>query len=215
MHVLKHLLIAFALLGFTACDGTDYTSVWTDPAIRNVDWNGAASVFLLSGNESARRSFEDHLAGELAARGIEASPGYKVLPNDDPTQKETLLSNLKNTKQDYAVFMRVVDEEQQVNYIPGSSWYGDPYYDQFYWYGGHYYGPAGFGYGWPPYYDPGYFTVDTIVSVETQLYAVPDSKLLFAGMSRTMNPSELDDFVEELADETFDELRDIGAISGD
>jgi hypothetical protein len=111
--------------------------------------------------------------------------------------------------------MRVVNKEQQLTYVPGSAWYGDPINDPYYWYGGRYYGPAGLGRPWPHYRDPGYFAVDTVVSVETLLYTVPDSKLLFAGMSKTMNPSRIDSFVKDLADETLDKLRELGsAVTG-
>jgi hypothetical protein len=108
---------------------------------------------------------------------------------------------------DHAIFMRVVDREKEISYIPGTSWYPGPYYDPFY---------SGFGGPFPPsYYDPGYYVVDTIVSVETLVYSVPDTKLLWAGLSKTMNPSEVDDFVKDLVSEAVHEMNKTGLVKED
>lgn len=196
------VLMAFAL---TACDNTEFTSVWRDPAAQNIDLRGEVAGFLLSGNTAVRRSFEDFLAKELNERGIEAVAGYEVLPNGEPIHKEAILSQLKDTTADYGVFMRIVDRRQEISYVPGTTWYGTPYDDPFWWYAGRYYGP-GFNRTWPAYYDPGYYTTDTVVSVETLVYSVPDSKLLWAGLSKTMNPSKVESFVKDLVSATVDQL---------
>jgi hypothetical protein len=152
-------------------------------------------------------------ASELNKRGIEASPGYELLPQTDVTDKERILTDLRGTGIDHAVFMRIVDREQEISYVPGSTWYPGPYYDPFFWYGGVFVGPGGWGGAWPPYYDPGYYRVDTVVSVETLVYSAHDQKLLWAGLSRTMNPTKVDSFVKELASETVKEMKKTGIVS--
>jgi hypothetical protein len=128
------------------------------------------------------------------------------------TDKEALLADLTRTRADHAVFMRIIDRHQEVSYVPGTSWYPGFYYDPFLWHGGVYLGP-GVSYPWP-YYDDGYYRVDTVVSVETLIYSVPDGKLIWSGLSRTLNPSEVDDFVEDLVSEAVDEMKDTGLIPG-
>jgi hypothetical protein len=211
MKFLKRLPLIVVLLSFTACDETDFEATWQDPTISSLylpeEFVGA---FLLSSNESARRSFEFNLASQLNRHGIEASPGYELLPNTDVTDKEKILADLKNTRVGHAVFMRIIDRHQEVSYVPGASWYPGFYYDPFLWYEGVYLGP-GVNYPWP-YYDGGYYRVDTIVSVETLIYSVPDSKLVWSGLSRTLNPSEIDDFVKDLVSEAVDEMQETGLI---
>jgi len=211
MNALKYMLVVFMTYGLFGCDDTDFESTWQDPSARNLDLRREeVAAFLLSGNEAVRRSFEYNLANEMNQRGIETVPGYDLLPQVDPTDKREILARLRDSGVDSAIFMRIVNREQEVSYVPGTVWYPGPYHDPFWWYDGHYRG--GFVGPWPPYYDPGYYRVDTIVSVETLVYRAPDSKLLWAGVSRTMNPSEVDEFVEDLVSEAVDEMEKTGLV---
>ena len=197
------ILIIFTATGVTWADHTDFESTWKDPSVRFIDVRGKKiATFLLSGNDAVRRTFEDNLALELRKEGVSAVPGYKELSGTDVTNKKEMLAALQGIDAAYAMFMRIVDRKKEVQYSPGAVWYPGPFYDRF-WHGG-FYGP--------PYYDPGYIWVDTIISVETLIYSVPDSKLLWAGLSRTVNPDEVDDFAEDLASETIDELEDMGVV---
>jgi hypothetical protein len=205
-----YFLILLTTLALAGCDETDFVSTWRDPATTDLDLRGETAAFLLSGNTAVRRTFEENLAEELNKNGIETVPGYELLPGTETIRKSVILKRLGNTTADHAVFMRVVDRKQELSYVPGAVWYPGAYYDPFLWYDGRYYGPAGFVGPWPSYYDPGYYRTDTIVSVETLVYSVPDSKLLWAGMSKTMNPSEIDEFVKDLVSETVDELHESG-----
>jgi hypothetical protein len=206
------VFVLSAALALSGCDDTDFTSTWRDPSTTRLDLSGETAAFLLSGNTAVRRTFEENLAKELNASGIETVPGYELLPGTETTNKDVILKRLNGTTADHAVFMRVVDREQELSYVPGTVWYPGSYYDPFWWYDGYYYGPTGFARAWPPHYDPGYYRTDTIVSVETLVYSVPDSKLLWAGMSRTINPSEVDEFVADLVSETVDELHETGYV---
>ena len=203
MKSFKCFLLMFAALGLAACDSTDFESTWQDPSTRTLDLRTeAVAGFLLSSNESVRRSFEANLANELNKRGIEATPGYELVPTD-VTDKDETLEDLQGSRMDHAIFMRVVDREKEISYVPGTAWYPGPFYDPFY---------AGFGGPWSSFYEPGYYVVDTVVSVETLVYSVPDSKLLWAGLSKTMNPSEVDDFVEDLVSAAVHEMNKTGLV---
>jgi hypothetical protein len=65
------------------------------------------------------------------------------------------------------------------------------------------------GYSVEPY-DPSYTTRTRIVRVETRLYSVAEKKLLWAGVTRTLNPHDLVDLVEEIARAVGDELETQG-----
>ncbi len=84
--------------------------------------------------------------------------------------------------------MRVIGKDQKVTYRPGttSAFYG------------------GFG----PYYNYGYATIsspasvstDTVISVETLIYRLKDDKLMWASTSKTSNPDNLSQLIDETAD---------------
>jgi len=213
MRFLKRFLVLLAVLSITACDDTDFEATWQDPSTPPLDLRTESiAAFLLSANEAARRSFEYNLASQFNKLGLEATPGYELLSETDVTDKEQVLADLARTGVDHAIFMRIIDREQEVSYIPGSVWYPGFSYDPFFWRDGAFVGPWGFGGPWPTYYDSGYYLVNTIVSVETLVYSVPNSKLLWSGLSRTMNPSKVDDFVEDLVAAVVKEMRKTGLV---
>jgi hypothetical protein len=213
MKSLKRFLVVFTVLVLSACSNTNFESTWHDPSAASINLrHKSAAAFLISGNDTVRRSFELNLANQLTERGIETLPGYEVLPDTDVTNKTRVLTKLRKTDTDVAVFMRIVDRHQEITFVPGETWYGGAYYDPFWWRFGTFYGP-GFGGAWPPYYDSGYFQTDTIVSVDTSVYSVPDSKLLWAGLSRTMNPSKVESFVKELVSQTVKQLQRTGMVA--
>jgi hypothetical protein len=99
---------------------------------------------------------------------------------------------------DGAVIMRVVDRRQEVNWIPGGPVYGSMWG---YW-----------DYGWGLAAAPGYMQTDTIVSVETLVYTLKDDKLVWAGMSDTIDPSTLNSVVGEIAKAASKEMKRAGIL---
>jgi hypothetical protein len=61
-------------------------------------------------------------------------------------------------------------------------------------------------------YDPGYLRTDTVVMVETLVYSVSQDKLLWAGQSKTTNPSNIQDFIKDLSDAAAKEMRKAGFV---
>jgi hypothetical protein len=61
-------------------------------------------------------------------------------------------------------------------------------------------------------YDPGYLRTDTVVMVETLVYSVTEDKLLWAGRSRTTNPSNVSKFILELSNKAASEMKKAGFI---
>jgi hypothetical protein len=48
--------------------------------------------------------------------------------------------------------------------------------------------------------------------VETSVYEMPESKLVWAGLSKTMNPDHVDHFVRGLVKEAMKEMRKTGFL---
>jgi hypothetical protein len=91
--------------------------------------------------------------------------------------------------------MRVVAVEREATWAPG-TWTGT-----YYAYG-----------GWPAYYS-GDVQVDTYVRVETNVYSVPDDRLVWASASETTNPSSVRSLVEKTAKAVADEMRKQGLLA--
>ena len=198
----KYILgIGLVLAGLAACASTEFTSTWKDPTAQPNELQGKrVAAFVMTPNETLRRSGEDALAAELTRRGLQALPGYRLVSTDQLKDTAQLRQRLTQQGIQAAVIMRVVDTRQEVNYVPGAG----PYYGSFdgYW-----------GYGWSAAYDPGYLTTDTVVSVETLVYSVPDGKLLWGGLSDTVDPDKMDKMFKEIVDKATGEMKKQGLIA--
>jgi len=192
------LLVA---IGALACSTTQFKSTWRDPTAQPVSLQGKkVAAFLITPNVAARRSGEDLLAGELSARGAYGIAGYQLTGGKEIQDSEVLRRKLAEIGIDGAVIMRVVDRRQEVTYIPGGPLYGSMYG---YW-----------DYGYAMLARPGYLATDTIVSVETLVYAVKNDKLLWGGISETIDPINMDSFITSIAKATSKEMTKSGLIRG-
>ena len=80
-------------------------------------------------------------------------------------------------------------------------------------YGGRrgFYGPGwrGYGWGWGGGQE---IRTETLVHVETLLYDLAADELVWAGQSKTMNPSKAESFVRELINAVGNELQKDGLV---
>jgi hypothetical protein len=199
MRCLRSTTILAVLLLLGGCATTTFTSTWKAPDAKPVNPTGKtiAAVFVAR-DESRRRAGEDALAADLRQRGANPIPGYTILPSDQRGDGESARQHLRQAGVQAAVVMRVVGKDQRITYTPGVGYAFPSYYYGF--------GPY-WGYGWNTVYDPGYLTTDTIVSVETLIYALqPEDKLLWASTSRTTDPANLDALVNDVAAATAKEM---------
>jgi hypothetical protein len=196
----RGLALAVAV-GALGCATTQFKSTWKDPTAQPVTLHGQkVAAFVITPVESLRRASEDILARELSARGVQGIPGYQLTGAQPVRDSETLRRTLEQAGVEGSVIMRVVDRRQELNYVPGGPSYGTMWG---YW-----------DYGWGMASGPGYLQTDTIVSIETLVYSIPQDKLLWGGVSETTNPSNLDAFIKEIVKAAGEEIRRAGLVQG-
>ena len=194
--------LAIGLTLLMACaTTTTLTSTWKAPDAQAINLSGKSiAVVFVTSEESLRRAGEDRLARDLSARGARGFGTYHLLPGAENQNiaAEAAQARLKAAGADAVVMMRVVGQDQRITYTPGTVI--GPNHRGF--------GPY-WGWGWRTVYQPGYLRTDTLVSVETLVYSLPDAKtsqLLWASTSRTTNPRDLSALVSEVADATANEM---------
>lgn len=196
------LLLAVTLAG---CATTSFVSTWKAPDAGPVTLEGKrVAAMVVSPNDGTRRSAEDALAREITARGATGVPAYTLVDSRNFKDEAAARAALQKSNIDGVVVMRAVGSDTEVTYTPG-MWTAGPMYGRF-WGGGYW------GYGWGAAYDPGYLRTDKIVNVETLAYTMTDDKLIWASMSRTTNPANVDSFVRELATAVANEMRKEGVL---
>jgi hypothetical protein len=70
-----------------------------------------------------------------------------------------------------------------------------------------------YGYGWGGAWAGGTdIRTDTIVTVETLVYSLKQYTLIWAGQSKTTNPTQVESFVQELAESAAKEMKKAGLL---
>jgi hypothetical protein len=201
--VTRIALVVCVLAGTAACATTSFKSTWKSPEAQPVTLNGQkVAAFVLTKNTVSRRAAEDALAREITAGGGQGIPGYTLVA-DDVDDEARAKAALEKAGVLGVVVMRPVDTSREV---VATTTYAGPYYRP-YW-GGYY--RYGWGSAWgAPAVD---VRTNTIVTVETLVYSIPQNMLIWAGQSDTTNPSKVDAFVRELATAARREMQKAGLL---
>jgi hypothetical protein len=197
------LVVAGLALGaVSGCASTKFKSTWKDPTVAQMDLRAKkVAVLVVSPSEAVRLQGETALARELTKRGVQPIMGHDILEKSDLGDRGAIMAKLREAGAEGAVVMRVIDRRQEVNYTPGPGYYGPSF-------GGYW------GYGWSAVSDPGYLTTDTVVSVETLVYSVPDDKLVWAGISDTYDPEDVGSAIKDIVGQAAKEMKKAGLIKG-
>ena len=148
------------LVGCT--NSTQYVSSWKDPTTPSFHLRHTLAVYMTK-DVAVRRMVEDR----LASRRPGGVPSYRVIPDDQLTDVDSVRAHVASGNFDGAVVMRLTGEETVVSTA----------YPGFYGYWGYWnnaYGPVSYA--------------SKLYSVETTLYSFPDGKLVWMGRSQTIDP---------------------------
>lgn len=113
------------LLAVSACSLTTVSQSWKDEQFSAA--LGKVLVLGVSKNATARRSFEQKLAGLLTKQGVTAVPSYSLLPGDEKLKKEQVVAVVKTSDIQTILVTRVssVKEVKELRQdVVGSVSYG-------------------------------------------------------------------------------------------
>lgn len=197
--------LALSLFTLVGCASTTFTSTWKAPDAQPVGPLTGKKViaFVLIRNAPAsRREAEDVLARQISLNGAEGVPGYTLVDESQAGNEAQARAAVEKSGAVGVVVMRPLALDASTTSAP-------PYTGQLYrpYWGGYY------GYGWDGAWGTGSeIRTDLIVKVETLVYSLQQNKLIWAGQSKTTNPSRIDDFVRELAVGTAKEMKKAGLL---
>lgn len=189
-------LVLLVLLA--GCMATTVRDSWVDPDLQGpLEFNKILVVFI-SPDTARRNAAEDALVARLGASRAVAS--HTILSGDmvqnAQANEQAIRRQIDGAGFDGAIVMRLVDQQQELNYTPGMVY--PTYYGGFYGY---------WGWGWGAAYSPGYLSTNTVVSVETNLYRLDPDKLEYSGITDTVNPTQVTQMVNEIATAVAQDLR--------
>src|SRR3954470_23005016 len=180
--VLLNVLVVFFIV--SCGPSTKIVKSWKDPgATAPTPSNSKILVVAMVKDESSRRVIEDEIVARLKGKGVQSYT--QITPDIIKKESTDALDNvLKEGHYTEVIIMSLTSVEKEVNYTSGTMYGG---------YGGYYRYGAGF------YSTPGYYSEDKNYMVETTLYSVNPNKLIWAGTTSTVNPSNIQKTINEIA----------------
>jgi hypothetical protein len=186
------LLVLLALGG---CASTRFANTWKDPAYQGGPLRRVA-IFVVHPDQGIRRLAEDEAVRRLP-RGTQGSSGYRLASPSEEQNPETVMSRLRAAGFDGAIVSRLAGVDRTQTWVPPTVALTPAPVWTF---------PGYYGYAYQQVYSPGYLQQDTIVRVETNVYALDVNRLVWAGTSQTFNPDSTRDVIEEVVGATVKEL---------
>ncbi len=176
-------LAVAAVILVASCAATKMVRSWTAPDFRK-ETVKKVLVLGISPNAALRRTYEDTFSVELEKRGYEAVSGFLWAPDATKLDRDAIMDRIRAEHVSHVLVTRVVSIKQvETHHAPTAVVVG---------YRG--YGPGYYG-SWSTYYtvgygavmDPGYTTVNDVVTLETNFYDASKEKdaLVWSGESAT------------------------------
>jgi hypothetical protein len=185
--------LAIALLLGACGSNTELVNSWKDPGVAPRRFNKVLVVFM-SKDFGLRKAAEDELARKLG----NATPAYSVVADSVLLDRNKAKAWVKQAGFDGAVVLRPAGVDQETTYVPGQAYVVPAHYGSMW----GYWGP-----GWDYACDPGGVKTDQVVSVEGNVYSVPDDKLIWASRTKSYNPDSVRKLVNEIVDVTVKEMK--------
>ena len=194
-------MATMALAGLTIADAkVRFLSTFKSMDAGSVVFVGKkVAAAVITDDDSLRMSGEEALVRELTARGLESVATYRIAPKEELRKAETAKVWFERAGVEGVVVLKPIASGQRTAYTSG-TWVS-PYYSTFYGY---------WGSAWGSVYIPGSARRESVVTVESIIYSVTRNELLWAAVTETSDPENLQEFVEELVKESVKQLHEQG-----
>lgn len=185
-------VVVFCLAG---CTSTTMQSSWKAPgATYTKEQFKKVMVVALFKDETSRRIAED----KIAAKNSTFHASYMTLGPDQQNMDEAAFTAfVAKEGYDAVLTLHLIDVQSTTSYVPGT-------------YQGGYYGWYGMYYG--GFYSPGYYTEDKNYIIETNVFSVAQNKLLWSGVTSTLNPVDMNRTIDEVWDAVIARMKREGFI---
>jgi hypothetical protein len=205
-------IVLLALL--SACANTHLNSVWRDPE-RGVQPLRKVAVFVFADDETQRRFAEDLTARSLP-RSARAVPSHTLFPKGE-IDIARIKARLSAEGFDGAYVSRLVSVDKNTHYIPPQTQVIPTMAPTYSWSptAPHTRTFSGFIEYAQVYTTPGYMTESTVYVVENLVYALPEGKPIWSGVTETVNPGSRYDLVKDIQRLVIRELEQAGIIQPD
>jgi len=181
----------------------DFLSTWKADGVTRIDFTGRkVAAVLITGDNSLRVPAEEALARELTARGPVGVPAYRIIPKEELTKKDAAKGWFERAGVAGLVVLRPVKTETEKVYSSAVFVSGYYNYAWDYW-----------GYGWANVVPIGKGRDQRTITVETLLYDLSNGTAMWAAVTRTTDPKDVQSYVKGLATDVVKRLEKDGLVT--
>jgi len=171
-------LYAIALIAGCSA-GSAIERSWRAPDARPEELTNVVTLFPIR-DGAVRRAVEDRLARRLVVRGMRAVPSYSILPPQDLLDRDAAAAELRHAGFDGVIAMRVIEAVDPLDYAPSFDVY--------------------WGTAWTT------AVPSSLVRMQIDAYALGDRRLLWSGVSQSVDAQDLEQLVEAVTELASQEL---------
>ncbi len=199
---LASLLAAAAAVVTVVASDNQFISTWRAPREAPVNFTGRkVAAVVISDDTNLRVSGEEALAREITARGPIGVPSYRIIPREELKKRDAAKAWFERTGVQGLVILRGVKTETE------------KVYSSFVWTSGYYnYAWDYWGTSWASVYPIGGGREQKTITVETLMYDVSTGLPIWAGVSRTTDPKDVQSYVKNLAVDIVKQLEKDGVV---
>ena len=191
-------ILALTLAATSCGTSSSLTQRWSDQSYTGSPGQKMMVIALTPAERNAL-IWEGAFSNALTKVGVQPIPGSKTFPFGQKIEEPALKDGIRQSGANLVAVTRVLAVDKEQEYVPGTS----------------YYTPAPGYYGMYGYYhssyafvsSPGYIQENTIVKLETNVYDVNTEKLVWSGVSETINPETAQDVANSVAMMLVDDMR--------
>jgi hypothetical protein len=198
---MRTVLVALILsASLVAASDNEFVSTWKADGVTSINFTGRkVAAVVVTDDDNLRVSAEEALAREIAARGPSAVPAYRIIPKPEVKKSEAAKSFFERAGVAGLVIMHPVQTD--VTKVYSSAVWVSGYYN----YAWDYWGAS-----WGAVYPIGSGRDSRTITVETLFYDLSKGTPLWACVTRTKDPADVQSYMKQLASDIVKRLQKDG-----
>ena len=200
----KYTVVLIFAVMLSSCANTKFTKQWIDEDF-NAEPYDDILVLVVADKMGNRQDAENYIVEKLGETGINAMQSYDILPKTETIDAEAVDKAIDGLQLDAVIVMYATGITEEEYFIPTRRFgvysgygYGHAHYGSFY----NYY-PHAVNY----VYLPGYDNTHYVIALETSLFDLNTTKMVWSGQSNTFAPESVDDVIHNITVLTINELK--------
>jgi hypothetical protein len=198
------LVVCAVVLGaaVVAASDNEFVTTWKAPGAGEMNFAGRkVAAVLITDDDSLRVSTEEALAREITARGPQGVAAYRIIPREEVRNSDAAKGWFERAGIEGLVVLRLVQTDTTKVYssvVWSSGYYASPW--------------AYWGNGWATVTPIGKGRDSRTITVETILYDLQKGAPIWACVSRTTDPKNVQVYVKSLTIDIVKRLEKDGLV---